>query len=489
MSIRRHTAYNLVGAVLPFALSLFTVPLYMKTIGEARYGVLAIAWLLLGYFGLFDLGLGRATAQRIAAMGNGTSAERAPIFWTALAMNGALGAVGGLLIWPAALLFFGRAFNVEASLRPELATAMPWLILAVPLATLSGVLSGALEGRARFLELNVISVAGAALIQLVPLSVARLHGADLGWLMPAVILTRLVTLAALFAGCRRHVFGHHAPRVSWALGTALLRFGGWVTVTALVGPLMVVLDRFVIGVTVGARAVTDYTVPFQLGDRTSVLPAALSSALFPRLASAADTDARQLAATALQSLTSVMTPVILSGLLLLGPFLSWWLDPHFAARAGLTGQILLLGFWINALARVPYAQLQAAGRPGVVARCHLGELLPYLVVLYAGLRGWGLPGAAAAFSVRAFTDCGLLLAFAGSLRLAWRALRMPVVLLMAGFGVAVGLPAGSVAWWMAALIVQGITLVWAWHHSPEAARTLAQQLVLRLPVAARWLTR
>lgn len=38
LSIRRHTAYNLLGAVIPLGL-----------IGEARYGVLAIAWLLLGY--------------------------------------------------------------------------------------------------------------------------------------------------------------------------------------------------------------------------------------------------------------------------------------------------------------------------------------------------------------------------------------------------------------------------------------------------------
>ena len=183
---------------------------------------------------------------------------------------------------------------------------------------------------------------------------------------------------------------------------------------------------------------------------------------------------------AIHSLAVVMTPVILVGLLLIEPFLQWWLNPEFGAQAGLTAQILLLGFWINAFARVPYAQLQAAGLPGVVARCHLAEVIPYLLLLYAGLHFWGLPGAAVVFGLRTLADCVLLLWFAGNLAVGFSALRVPALLLLAGLGVAAGLPFCSVLWWLAAPGLLLLSLVWSWRNAPLEVRSLARRMVNKL---------
>ena len=476
MSVKKNTIYNVLGAVLALGVTLFLTPIYIRLIGEARYGVLAVAWLLLGYFGLFDLGLGRATAQRIASIRDTPSIQGASIFWTAFSMNCGLGALGGLIIWPLATHFFGSFFSVDAALRPELLAAIPWLILAVPLATLSGVLTGALQGRAQFLELNIISVSGSALAQLLPLIVVWVHGPDLGWILPTVILSRLLTLALLFYRCSVHVFHGYGPIFSRTDAKDLLQFGGWVTVTSVVGPMMVIFDRFLIGATLGAKAVTHYTVPFQLAESSTLVPTALTSAIFPRFVAAGAVDAKQLATIAIRALAVLMTPLILIGVLLVDPFLRWWLSPEFALDASLSAQILLVGFWVNAFAGIPYALLQAAGRPDIVAKCHLAELVPYLFLLYVGLHFWGLPGAAMVFGLRTFADCALLMWFAGIFQSGAKALRTPIALLLTGLATAIGLPVDKMAWLLSAFGLLSFALVWSWRTAPLEIRDLVTHM-------------
>ena len=485
MSIRKHTAYNLMGALLPMAVSLLTIPVYIRLVGDARFGILAIVWSFLGYFGLFDLGLGSATAQRIASLANSSPDRIAATFWTALAMNGALGAFGGLLIWPISAYFFGQVINVGVDLRSELIAALPWLILAVPLTTLSGVLGGALQGRAKFLELNIISIVSSVLLQTLPLFVAWVHGPDLGWLLPSVILTRLASSAVVFWRCKVHVFRDHAPSFSRDQATSLLKFGSWVTVSSLVGPLMVILDRFVIGATVGAKAVTYYTVPFTLAERSTVLPAALTSALFPRLAMASGAEGKVLATHAIRSLAAVMTPVMLMALLLVEPFFRLWINPEFAFNANGTAQILLLSWWINGFARVPSAQLQAAGRPDLTAKFHMIQLIPYLILLYAGMHFWGLPGAAVAFGLRNFVDYIMLLWSVGVTTDGIRVIRVPVLLLFSACGIALILTVGSAVWWSCCIVLSLATMAWSWRSAPDDMRQLVVRLFNNIPMEMR----
>ena len=269
MSIGRNARYNLIGAVLPIALAIVTVPIYLHLVGPDRYGVLAIAWLLLGYFGLFDLGLGRATTFQMAALREAPGAERARVFWSAVMVNVAMGLIGAAILWPTAHYFFAHVFKVDPGLMPELLASVPLLACAVPIATITGVLTGVLMGHERFLEVNVFSVSSTALFQILPLMVAWLMGPNLVGLLAAAVIARLIAILLLAIRAHRLVAAGYPFRFDLAAARRLLGYGGWVTLTSAFGPLLVIVDRFAIGAVLGATAVTIYTVPFQLAAKSS----------------------------------------------------------------------------------------------------------------------------------------------------------------------------------------------------------------------------
>ncbi len=469
MSIRKNTIYNVVGALAPLGITLITLPIYIDLIGEERFGVLAIAWVMLGYFGLFDLGLGRATAQRIATLKNAKSKERSETFWTALLLNMGFGCIGGLLLWPVASLFFSDYFQVSEQLRPEIISALPWLIISLPVATLSGVLTGALQGREQFLTLNIINVVGNVFFQLFPLFIAWKYGPELTLLLPTVILSRLLTFSLLFKYCRRYIPLVGSPIFIRALISPLFKFGGWITVTSIIGPLMVVFDRFIIGTLSGAKMVTYYTVPYSLAERVSIIPGSLASALFPRFAAVSPKEQEQLTQDSVKALAVILTPLIIIGLFIMHPFLAWWLTPEFAEKTGFVGQIFLLGFWVNSFARVPLARLQAKGRPDLVAKCHMAELFPYVILMYFLISEWDIVGAAIAWSLRVTIDCILLFIFSSISVKTWKLLFIPAFLLCIAAAV-VFIPLFSNLTLMLPIGIFCVSLFWSWCNIPASLR-------------------
>lgn len=404
MSIGRNSIYNVIGSVTPLVLALATVPLYLNVVGTERYGALAIAWLILGYFGLFDLGLGRAVAQRIAALVNSDAHHRARVFWTAVIVNIGMGVIGGALLYFGAHYFFQQMFSADDWLKTEALAAVPYLSLAVPVATLTGVASGALQGREKFLDVNIVTVIGSSLFQLIPLAVAYTYGPTLKWLIIAAIVARFIGFFIFYTRVHHHLLKGYAPKFDRTEWLALLKYGGWITITSIIGPLLVVVDRFMIGAIITAAAVTIYTIPFDIVQRISILPRSIAMALFPKMAMLNNEDGVALAKRATQLIIVILSPVILGFMFILRPFLSLWVGEEIALQAAPIGVILSLGYWVNAFGIIPFSRLQALGQPDIVAKILLAQLPFYLGGLYWAILHFGLCGAAVIFSLRTAID-------------------------------------------------------------------------------------
>ncbi len=90
---------NLLGSGLPLLVAIIAIPLLIDGLGLARFGVLTIIWMVVGYFSLFDLGLGRALTKLVAEkLGHDNNNEIPALIWTALLLMLILGVVGALII-------------------------------------------------------------------------------------------------------------------------------------------------------------------------------------------------------------------------------------------------------------------------------------------------------------------------------------------------------------------------------------------------------
>ena len=126
-----HISWNLLGLGLPLLIAAATVPHLLGALGSQRFGLLALAWGLIGYAGALDLGIGRATTQRVAALRDGHNEREIPdVLATATRLTLITGGIGMLLIVLAGLLGVGRL--VHASEVPQ--QEIQWAIFMLGLA-------------------------------------------------------------------------------------------------------------------------------------------------------------------------------------------------------------------------------------------------------------------------------------------------------------------------------------------------------------------
>jgi O-antigen/teichoic acid export membrane protein len=411
-TLKANFAFNVFGMAIPIAVALMTVPIYISYIGAARYGVLSIIWILLGYFGFLDFGLSRASANALAKLAHASRKVRADVLVTSLYLNLLLGVVGGVILYYAGRMLLHHLISLSDTISAEVEAAFPWIACMLPLALLGGVARGAIESRERFFTVNVLDLTGTILGQTIPIICAIVLGPSLTVVIPAAFFARAISVG-LSLVCVVKIERLNSMRISdHSHIRGLLAFGVWASVTGVIGPLLTSIDQLLVGSTLGAVAVAHYAVPMTLVGRSQIVATALARALFPRFSRLPPREALVLAEKAIISLGygfgAICAPAIIVG----GPFISMWMGGDFASHATPVFEILLIGAWINGMAFIPYSFLEGQGRPDLVAKLHALELLPFIVVLWLLLHRLGLIGAAVAWSGRVAVDAALLLTVA-----------------------------------------------------------------------------
>ena len=406
--LARNTVWNLIGSGAPLIVAVFSIPILIHGLGKDRFGVLTLAWALIGYASLFDIGLGRALTQLVAKkLGSGEDHEIPTLAWTSLLLMLGLGVAGAAVIITISPWLVHHVLKVPEALQPEVVIAFRLLGLSVPVVIVTAGLRGLLEAHQRFKLVNALRIPIGVFTFAGPLLVLPFSQS----LVPVVG----VLVAGRFVGCLAHlwlclrVVPELRKRIIWHRPSAgpLLRFGGWMTVSNIVGPLMVTLDRFLIAGLISVTAVAYYATPYEVVTKLWLVPGAVVGVMFPAFSTSFAHNRERAAVLydrSVKYIFLILFPIVLLMIALAQNGLTLWLGADFARHSTRVLQWLAVGVLANGLALVPFSFVQGIGRPDLTAKLHLLELPIYLGMLVWLIHADGIEGAAIAWTVRSVVD-------------------------------------------------------------------------------------
>jgi O-antigen/teichoic acid export membrane protein len=307
---------------------------------------------------------------------------------------------------------------------------------------------------------------------LLPAVVVSLGGGLVG-VAAALALVRIGMCVALAVGCfyvaerpsLQPLFDPSAVR-------RMLSFGGWLSVSNIVGTATIYLDRLLLGICVSMLAVTSYGLPLDVIGRLQILITSLCTVLFPlmsRLDGSGSNQFEPIYRSAVAAVLSLMTLVAAVGVVVAPWAMRTWLGGRNTPDSVFAAEVFLAGAVVQSAASIAWTALHARGRSDLTAWVHLTEFPLYAAVFYFAATRYGVRGAALAWFGRGVVD---FLCMAVLLRVQRRdgKFRVPAELMAAVVSACIllvpVLPVGFGA--MAAVLICSLTWIWTWRMLLDA---------------------
>lgn len=416
MNVSRNVLWNFAGQGAPLLAAVFAIPLLARGLGTERYGVLALIWMVVAYFSLLDLGLGRALTKLLAEKLGARQEQEIPVLaWSALFLMLILGIIGGLLMGFLSPWLVHRVLKVPPALQPETLRAFYLLASSIPAVIGSAGVGGILAAQLRFDLINSVRIPMSIFSFIGPVLVLR-FSQSLSTVTAVLVVSRYLSLAILLWLCLR-VMPQLGRKVFFkpAVIGPLIRFGSWLTVTNLIGPVMSYLDRFLIGMLISVKEVAYYSTPYDVVTKLTLISDSLVAVLFPAFASSFVRDRKRtvlIFSRGVKYTYLCLFVITLITVTLAHEGLNIWMGSEFALNSTSVLQWIAVGVFINSLARIPYVLIQSIGRPDLTAKLHLIELPFYLSAAWWLITKYGIVGAAIAWTARAALDAIVLFSLA-----------------------------------------------------------------------------
>ncbi|MBV1833296.1 flippase [Novacetimonas pomaceti] len=403
-----NAGWNMLGRIGPVAVALLVTPPLIDRLGLARWGVLTIALSLVGTFGIFDFGLGRALTRAIAErITDGCEEESASLTLTGILTLGLFGLVGGLIAALCVRLWVYHGLKIPADLRYQTMVSMWVLCATAPLVMINAAMWGVMSAYQAFRTANLINIPISIMYYLGPLLILQVWDSLVG-VMLVLALCRLAMTVGYGLVCLRIMPSLRHARPAFGLLRPLFRIGGWMTISNLMFPILSYMDRFMIATVLSAAVTGYYTTAFDVVARLSMITMAVTSTAYPAMAACWRTDTAATVALYRNSILTVvglLFPFCLIGSIFSHDILALWVGADFARHSTLIMKCLSIGVFVFGMDAVAAGFLDGIGRAEMNAMLSVVEVIVYIPLLLLFLHWFGVNGAAFAWASRSVMDC------------------------------------------------------------------------------------
>lgn len=400
LNLKRNSAFNLIGGVIPALAALAVVPVIVRGLGAEGYGLLVLVTSILGYFALLDVNITAGSTKYVAehqARGDAHLVNQTIGF--GLLVYLAIGLVGAALLYSLSGWLAGAVFNVAPAQHEIAAKCLKVAALGFLFGQLQIYLQSIPQALMRY---DVTSRFEVAFGLAVPLGSVVLLQAGFGLL--AIVWLR-VFLSLINALLLVRSIRMLLPQLRWeapqrATVRSMSSFSAYAFLSRVAALTYAHGDKLIIGAIVGMQPLAVYAVAATVGNRVLGLMYRVSAVLFPAASAlAASGDEARLKAVYLK-LSRYVVYVNLSALLLLGvfaePLLRHWIGADYSLGGALVLQLVALGQFVDSLTNLPSLVNDGRGHPRTsglfaITRAVLGLVAVYLLVGQFAIVGaaWG----------------------------------------------------------------------------------------------------
>jgi O-antigen/teichoic acid export membrane protein len=415
-----------VQIALNVALALAYTPFMVRTLGQADYGLFAIAGAMASYLVILDMGLADSVVRRLVGLhGKDDRQGERDFLGSMLSLYGGLG-LAVLAAAAAAIacvpLLFGKTMEAGAL------HTLQWMLVPLGISTAVVVagnpLNATLVAHERFVFLRSLEMATVVLVTAANV-VALLMG---GGVVSVVVIASIGAACATMAKWLMVWKGLGLPLmprpVRRAQVTEMSSYAAPIFVSMLVEQIFWKLDNILIGARLGAAAVAVYAIGVMFNKYFMSFATAISRVMMPDLIRRIDAGADGAALTEylinVSRWQAMVVTMVLSGLILFGQhFILVWMGSGYE-----------LSYWVMVCTLTPYAfelignvrnvLLQVKGLLWWRAGIFLAAALLNIPATLWAVQHWGVVGAAVC------TGAGILAAYFGTAWVLSRKASIPV---------------------------------------------------------------